>query len=474
MTLSRWIAGLSALLFLPPTLGVCAAADAPKTPATATPGDFVHARELTGSGIDGALCRFSIPREVYGGLIQSQNRDLAVFNAAGELVPFIVVPGPEVSREPPARTDLSVPFFELPQEADGGSETAAPMDVYVRTGAGGQVVEVRGGGTRAGASDRNYLLDLAAVPPDGDAYRLDLAVPGDERLNARIDVLQSANLRDWDTLRHDMPLLRLRQGEARLASDGIDLPGSPARYLLLRIHGADPAFTLTDAHLSFLVRSGVSVDENAEFDGTPTADRRAVEYDVGGAFPITRLHFLLQEPGLYRARCSSRPDARTPWRTVGVTELFRIRDSETSSRTNAPVDTGVHEDRYWRLDFEGSLSAPPPQLRIGWNAGTVYFLAQGKGPWILAFGGLRRDMAPQSPHLLRNEQLLAGAVEAGLGAPLDPGALAVSASGNEGARQDRRGLEGSEWQRRLVWMLLVLGGLLLSGMAWRLLRSTRP
>lgn len=121
-----------------------------------------------------------------------------------------------------------------------------------------------------------------------------------------------------------------------------------------------------------------------------------------------------------------------------------------------------------------SLSAPPPRLRIGWNAGTVYFLAQGKGPWLLAFGGLRRDMAPQSPHLLRDGQLLAGAVEAGLGAPLDPGALAVSASRNEGARQDRRGLEGSEWQRRLVWMLLVLGGLLLSGMAWRLLRSTRP
>ena len=95
--------------------------------------------------------------------------------------------------------------------------------------------------------------------------------------------------------------------------------------------------------------------------------------------------------------CAAADAPRTPWRTVGVTELFRIRDSETSSRTNAPVDTGVHEDRYWRLDFEGSLSAPPPRLRIGWNAGTVYFLAQGKGPWILAFGGLRRDMAPQSP-----------------------------------------------------------------------------
>ena len=83
-------------------------------------------------------------------------------------------------------------------------------------------------------------------------------------------------------------------------------------------------------------------------------------------------------------------------------------------------------------------------------------------------------MAPQSPHLLRDGQFLAGAVEVGLGAPLDPGALAVSASGNEGAHRDRKGLEGSEWQRRLVWMLLVLGGLLLSGMAWRLLRSTRP
>ena len=259
-----------------------------------------------------------------------------------------------------------------------------------------------------------------------------------------------------------MPLLRLRRGDARLDRSEIELPRHPGRYLLLRVRGVDPTFALAEVRCSRLLQRRASEDGSAEFDGVVTPDHRAVEYDLGGAFPVTQLDFVLQEPGLYGARCSSRPDPWTPWRAAGSAVLFRVRETGTL-RTNAAMSVGRCEDRYWRLDFDRDFSAVPPRLRVGWHSGTLYFLAQGRAPWILAYGSARKDLALQSPYLLQDVRPSA-AVEAKVGAPVNPNPA------GEGLRADRDRPDG-EWQRRLAWGLLLLGAVLLSTIAWKLLRS---
>lgn len=426
--------------------------------------DFVHANELTGQEFDGALCRVSIPQEVYRGLIQSQNCDLAVFDSTGEVVPFVVVSEAADSGAPPTRVEAPVPFFELPREDGGGAEEALPADISVRVDADGRIVELRERRPHGVGAVRSYLLDLAAIAPGGapNSYRLNLQTSGEAELNAKADVLQSENLRDWNALCSDMPLLRLRRGDARFDRSEIELPRRPGRYLLLRVRGVDPTFALAEVRCSRLLQRRASEDGSAEFDGVDTSDHRAVEYDLGGAFPVTQLDFVLQEPGLYGARCSSRPDPGTPWRAAGSAVLFRVREAGTL-RTNAAMSVGRREDRYWRLDFDRDFSAAPPRLRVGWHSGTLYFLAQGRAPWILAYGSARKDLELQSPYLLQDVRP-SGAVEAKVGAPVDPN----PAGG--GLRAERNRPDG-EWQRRLVWGLLLLGAVLLSTIAWKLLRS---
>ena len=56
-------------------------------------------------------------------------------------------------------------------------------------------------------------------------------------------------------------------------------------------------------------------------------------------------------------------------------------------------------------------------------------------------------------------------MEAKVGAPVDPNPA------GEGPRAERGRPDGGEWQRRLVWGLLLLGAVLLSAIAWKLLRS---
>lgn len=434
----------------------------PKKPVSLE--DFVHANALTGQELDGALCRVSIPQEVYRGLVQSQNCDLAVFDSTGGVVPFVVVSEAADSGAPPTRVEVPVPFFELPREDGGGAEKALPADISVRVDADGRIVELRERRPYDGGAVRSYLLDLAAIAPGGapNSYRLNLQTAGEAVLNAKADVLQSENLRDWNAVCSDIPLLRLRRGDARFDRSEIELPWPPGRYLLLRVRGVDPTFALAEVRCSRLLQRRASEDGSAEFDGVDTSDHRAVEYDLGGAFPVTQFNFILQEPGLYGARCSSRPDPGTPWRAAGSAVLFRVREAGTL-RTNAAMSVGRREDRYWRLDFDRDFSAAPPRLKVGWHSGTLYFLAQGRAPWILAYGSARKDLALQSPHLLQDVRPSA-AVEAKVGAPVDPNPA------GEGLRGGRDRPDG-EWQRRLVWGLLLLGAVLLSTIAWKLLRS---
>lgn len=434
----------------------------PKKPVSLE--DFVHANALTGQELDGALCRVSIPQEVYRGLVQSQNCDLAVFDSTGEVVPFVVISEAANSEAPPERVEAPVPFFELPREDGGGAEEALPADISVRVDADGRIVELRERRPHGVGAVRSYLLDLAAIAPGGapNSYRLNLQTSGEAELNAKADVLQSENLRDWNALCSDMPLLRLRRGDACFDRSEIELPRPPGRYLLLRVRGVDPTFALAEVRCSCLLQRRASEDGSAEFEGVAAPDRRAVEYDLEGAFPVTQFNFILQEPGLYRVRCSSRPDPETPWRAAGSAVLFKVREAGTL-RTNAAMSVGRREDRYWRLDFDRDFFAPPPRMKVGWHSGTLYFLAQGRAPWVLAYGSARKDLALQSPHLLQDVRPSA-AVEAKVGAPVDPNPA------GEGLRGGRDRPDG-EWQRRLVWGLLLLGAVLLSAIAWKLLRS---
>ncbi len=465
----RWGVLLPALIVAFFPIPAWTASPVPDRPVTLK--DFVHARELE-TKIEGAFCKFPLSPEVYRGLSQSQNRDLAVFNSNGETVPFVVLPVSPIYDISMSQSDLTVPFFELPPEENAPvSSGVAPVDIYVRTGTDGQVVEIRGNTPRGEARDRRYLLDFSSViaGENADSHHLVLFVPEDMKLNAEIDVFGSANLRDWSPVLRSVPLLQLQNRDARLASNVIDLPDAPQRYLLLKIRGLDSTFVLKDVRYSFKAQSSLIRDEREIFDGTPTADRRAVEYDLGGAFPVSKINFVLQEPGLYRVHCSSRADANAPWRPAGPMELSMIRESATSVRANASINIDTREDRYWRVEFESAFSGPPPKLKINWRPFEVYFLAQGRGPWILAFGSSRKGLNLQNSSLAQDRQLRTSATEVGIGVPLDPDKNLSLAPGGERAGQERFG--GVDWQRRLVWGLLALGALLLSAMALKLLKS---
>ncbi|MDR2523422.1 MAG: DUF3999 domain-containing protein [Synergistaceae bacterium] len=437
-------------------------------PEPVTLRDFVQALYLR-TALEGAIYRLSLPKIVYEGLIQSQRYDLAVFNANGEVTPFVVTE--PLARSAVERVERDVPFYELPSaESPVGPNPVGPVDIYVRTDADGQVISVTGRGRGGEARERRYLLDFSSVQLSGnaDGYTLTLSLPDDTaELSAQMSLFESSNLREWVPFLTDAPLIQLHNKDSRLTRDSVELPRAPQRYLLLRIKGA--SFNLKSVGYSATLQSVSAHEEEAALEGTPVGPGIALEYDLLGAFPVSRVNFVLKEPGFYKVRYLSRPQKDDSWQVRGETSLSMIRnpDGSVSSSFPIPVDARL-EHRFWRLEFEGTFSGAPPEMRYAWRPREVVFLAQGRAPYILAFGSFRKDLTLQDSSFLGGSQLTVTGIQAEIGSLVDPSATPDLTPGGEKAGAER---EEIGWQRYLVWGLLVLSALLLSAMAWKLMKN---
>ncbi|MDR3353781.1 MAG: DUF3999 domain-containing protein, partial [Synergistaceae bacterium] len=177
-------------------------------------------RHSIGASDEGRVYRIHITNDVFRGLRRSFKTDLAVFDSDANPVPFIVrdAETPYQAQEAPSSDDpvrTAVPLFPLPP-ARGPSTSM--MDVTIRTGEGGQVIEIVGNGSDAsgGGADR-FLADLSKVgaPSDGRpviGYNIEIPAGGEEDAAAYVDVYSSENLRDWIQVARREPLIRLRRG----------------------------------------------------------------------------------------------------------------------------------------------------------------------------------------------------------------------------------------------------------------------
>jgi hypothetical protein len=107
-------------------------------------------------------------------------------------------------------------------------------------------------------------------------------------------------------------------------------------------------------------------------------------------------------------------------------------------------------------------------MRISWRAKELVFVAQGKPPYIMAFGS---DMGPPS---LARPDLMSAALSATAGNDVIEAKTAGPAAGPADQRTDApdEAADYKEWTRYLVWAVLTGGALFMSWIAWRLIRGT--
>ena len=169
-------------------------------------------------------------------------RDIAVFNAEGQAVPFARAADDPATR---AREHTEkVPLLDLPTR-DGS--VANDLSLVIERDADGRLRRLDAGDTRTGAkkpASNDWVLDASAVTGAIERVVLSWEAPG-SNVVARFDVSAGDDLQNWRPVGGGT-VLSLRQGDAFL--DRHDILVGQVRAKYLRLRRIDDGEALQDVH----------------------------------------------------------------------------------------------------------------------------------------------------------------------------------------------------------------------------------
>ena len=434
-------------------LGLCLLTAGGLAEAAERPGDFAYGVPIHTTQSSAAY-RVAIPVEVYTKSASEDLRDVRVFNADGEVVPYEIEQAP--ARVAAAAQTTTLPLFALRADSQPTLEGLRVTIQSSRT-----AVNLQAGATPAQARTiSGYLLDARQIP--GALYALQLQWPDDaEDFTRSIRVEASDDLKSWHDITSNSPVINLRGAGARLIQNRIDVGGSRARFWRLTWIAQAAPFELT------AVSAQTSPDRNEAQSLSLTAKGAAEKgnpqqysFDLGARLPVTKIDLLLpEENSVASVQLLSRQVATDPWRSVVAGDFFRLGD-RVSERHNVPLQIAQNSDRFWLARFAQAPAAASaaPQLQVTWDARDIVFLARGPGPYQLAYGN-GSATAAGSPLAA----LLTGTIvlRATTGASMTLG----------GAARMMPPPRTVPWKMAVLWSVLGIGMLLLAIIAYRLARE---
>ena len=445
-------------------MGLAAAAVSPLALADAESArDYAWGMELALDG-DAAWYEFPVPRDVYESGVRADLRDLRIFDAAGEPVPYAFRPRGAPGAAAPNTVDL--PLQAISTAAPGGVDA---VEMRVSHDGGREVIEIDTPDAAAGASAPvvGYLVDARAISEPLHALRLVLPAAANDVVR-RVTLEASDDLHIWMPFASDAPILQLTAGIHRLERRRIEFAPQRAQYLRLSWPGAARPLDVNavqaepGAPLRETSRQWKDVPAVAA-PGTPNR----YELDLGGRFPIDRLSFALPQAntiatmGLY-----SRASLLDDWEFIDSATVYRL-NGEGGDFVSDDVALDGSARRYWRIAFDprgGGVGHGDLAVRAGWVPHRIVFAARGARPFALAYGN-----SDAEPAALPIETLVPGY---GSGAPdarivigrarvQEPYALA-----GESAI-----VEPFDWRRTVLWISLALSIALLAAMALQVARQ---
>jgi hypothetical protein len=292
----------------------------------------------------------------------------------------------------PVVTQQALPVSELQAapKANAGDGTK----VEVQTAAGTQVrvqEEPAVGGTQVSTPQTYaHVIDAREVPDALRSIQFDWQSP-DGASEAHVRIEASDDLDQWQTVVGASTLLRVNQGDRQLQRKTIPLPLRKYQYLrATRVDGGPPLL------ITGVIAERVATPQTIEpqwfaANAVTSTESGVLMFDTARMAPVTYARLLLsQDNSSVRVTLSSRNDVKAAWLTRWSGESYSVL-SNGERRSSAPAEFSATTDRYWRAQFAGQAESlsQPPSLELGYRPARLRFLAQGPGPYTLAYGSRR-------------------------------------------------------------------------------------
>ena len=366
-------------------------------PATGTAehrlNDFAYGFRIAAPEKTG-LVKLVLPESIYRHLVRADGGDIRVFRMDGRVVPHLL-------RRPDAEGNLSrtreLPFFPL----YSGTPPGGGPDVRIRTDAGGAVLilsppPAEGVGLPAPA----YLIDIRPMENRPAALRLSWQRhQPDVLVKARLEA--SKDLTQWHLLADIVTLADIRHGDLRLVNREIVLPPGQTGFDYLRLSWRGGGNAITVEKVEGIPAPQHSLPPRwwvrAAYRSRPETPG-SMQFDSRGVFPVDRIDLnLSQENSLLSGSVLSRASEQAVWRNHYRGAFYHLKIKDTTLH-NDPVMVPETSDRYWKLDIDNrqsALGSSVPQLMLGGRSHELFFIVEGGGAYLLAYGS--RKAAPFMP-----------------------------------------------------------------------------
>lgn len=462
------LAFLLLLSLLPPRLA----------PATLVPDDFAFGMPVS-LAPGSAAYRIVLPQKVYETVARPDLGDIRVFNANTVAVPHLLRRQDQTAS---FRSETELPFF--PWYGNKQEQKPPGLKVTVEGGANrdSRITISPGHRTAPGQKVKGYILDARHLDAPIEELDFSFDTPQENQV-VSVTLEHSSDLSGWTPLLPRAGLAKLRFRGHEIIQTAIRLDRPHKAFVRIRWVRGGPGLVVKKVR-ALKSEAGPKKDIRTwtPLEGTqqaPEPDDKSLGktfygYDSRAVFPVDRIriHFP-EENSVKHLSFDSRRSDRDKWHPHGGKTLFHLNFNETVlvkdtfflSATPHPL---------WRIGMKGDFPGTParaPKIFLGWVPHELIFVAQGDGPFLLAFGSAR--LQPEESALHPDEKELLYGILGRDNENLVKTAELLSETVLGGEERLAPEPPPLPWKKWLLWATLIAGVAVIALMAASLGRSMK-
>ena len=426
--------------------------------------DFAYIATL--SDAKTSLRQIDLPKEVYAKMYRQDYGDLRIFSADDQVVPH------QFSRSKTVSSTQIENLTFYPFNREQASDTNN-ISIEINQSTGRQQLKINNslGTMESNTSEYQYIIENSQFQKNKQTPSLcKLKLYWQQSKPSLILGLKlesSNDLQQWQSLSRKLNVSRLNYAKSQLVRDEIEFRCTSQPYLRLtwlnQDNNADAGVRLNSIQ-GFYTQKNAQQSQWQSFAKPQYNDDGHWLFESNVVAPLAKMEFIAPENGLlYKGKLFSRNSNDQNWRYRDQITQYQLNIGDSDLKSN-PFSLGGINDRYWK--FEPTIETKftndqLPEIRAAWPTTKVLFIAQGNGPFKLAFGNPAILPAQNSDlnNLIQSLQQTASTV--------DKVTLSKIIDGEKSFSRDGK----TNWKKLALWAVLLLGTLLMAFMAYRLFQQ---
>lgn len=429
--------------------------------------DFAYIAE-TQTSKETPYYELEIPTVVYESITRADLGDLRVLNGDGHVVPH-GLRATAIQRNKKTEKN-NVPFFPLYQQS---GQTTTDLHLNIKRNTQGEVINIHSVLPKGTKDNRlsGYLLDLREWNKPISQIIINWKNPDNASFILKLRISKSNNLERWGFVARGKSLVNMSYQNHQLIENTLKVSTAKSNYLRLMFEDQKPGLEVESIQVVHTKSSYKKHQNWKAVSLTPTKVAGEYAFKPGLISLARQLDIKLPENNtVVRAQVLSRTNNEEQWRYRGSTLLYRLSVNGTDIE-KSKINISSNRDTQWLLRFDqqgGGIGAGLPQVKLSWYPHQLVFVARGQPPYRVVWGSRR-----VKPVNVNANQLLPNINNNNV---TDENMISTALLLSDTKRAiNKQALKPKEkevdWQRWILWIVLVGAAVMLIWMATRLMKK---